>query len=72
MNRSPGIRVCLTQLIRPIRTRFRYGYNPRRALTVASKSKTLCEIVQAAFHHGNMRIYASDDLIGVEIVGLLV
>ena len=41
------------------------------ALTVASKSKTLCEIVQAAFHHGNMRIYASDDLIGVELGGAI-
>jgi glycerol-3-phosphate dehydrogenase (NAD(P)+) len=39
------------------------------ALTVASKSNTLCKVVQAAFHHGNMRIYASDDLIGVELGG---
>ena len=39
------------------------------ALTVASDSKDLCEIVQAAFHHGNMRIYSSDDLIGVELGG---
>jgi glycerol-3-phosphate dehydrogenase (NAD(P)+) len=39
------------------------------ALTVASKSPHLCNIVQAAFHHGNMRIYASDDLVGVELGG---
>ena len=39
------------------------------ALTVASKSAALCQAVQAAFHHGNMRIYASDDLIGVELGG---
>jgi glycerol-3-phosphate dehydrogenase (NAD(P)+) len=39
------------------------------ALTVASSSSQLCEIVQAAFHHGNMRVYSSDDLIGVELGG---
>ena len=39
------------------------------ALTVASNSNELCAIVQAAFHHGNMRIYSSDDLIGVELGG---
>jgi glycerol-3-phosphate dehydrogenase (NAD(P)+) len=39
------------------------------ALTVASTSSQLCEIVQVAFHHGNMRIYSSDDLIGVELGG---
>jgi glycerol-3-phosphate dehydrogenase (NAD(P)+) len=39
------------------------------ALTVASKSPKLCEIVQAAFHHGNMRVYSSDDLVGVELGG---
>lgn len=39
------------------------------ALTVASKSAILCQVVQAAFHHDNMRIYASDDLIGVELGG---
>ncbi|OZB35190.1 MAG: glycerol-3-phosphate dehydrogenase, partial [Polynucleobacter sp. 39-45-136] len=36
-----------------------------------SQSKSLCEIVQGAFHHGNMRIYASDDLIGVELGGAI-
>jgi glycerol-3-phosphate dehydrogenase (NAD(P)+) len=39
------------------------------ALTVASASAQLCEIVQAAFHHDNMRVYSSDDLIGVELGG---
>lgn len=41
------------------------------ALTVASKSPRLCETVQAAFHHGNMRVYSSDDLIGVELGGAI-
>jgi glycerol-3-phosphate dehydrogenase (NAD(P)+) len=41
------------------------------ALTVASKSTKLCETVQAAFHHGNMRVYSSDDLIGVELGGAI-
>jgi glycerol-3-phosphate dehydrogenase (NAD(P)+) len=41
------------------------------ALTVASKSSALCETVQAAFHHGNMRVYSSDDLIGVELGGAI-
>lgn len=39
------------------------------ALTIASKSHDLCGIVQTAFHHGNMRIYSSDDLVGVELGG---
>ena len=41
------------------------------ALTVASTSSHLCAIVQAAFHHGNMRVYSSDDLIGVELGGAI-
>lgn len=41
------------------------------ALTIASDSPNLCEIVQKAFHHGNMRIYASDDLVGVELGGAI-
>lgn len=41
------------------------------ALTIASNSPNLCEIVQAAFHHGNMRIYSTDDLIGVELGGAI-
>jgi glycerol-3-phosphate dehydrogenase (NAD(P)+) len=41
------------------------------ALTIASKSPALCDIVQATFHHGNMRIYATDDLAGVELGGAI-
>jgi glycerol-3-phosphate dehydrogenase (NAD(P)+) len=41
------------------------------ALTVASSSDQLCKIVQAAFHHGNMRVYSSDDLVGVELGGAI-
>ena len=41
------------------------------ALTVASKSQKLCETVQAAFHHGNLRVYSSDDVIGVELGGAI-
>lgn len=41
------------------------------ALTIASKSTNLCETVQAVFHHGNMRVYSSDDLIGVELGGAI-
>jgi len=41
------------------------------ALTIASKSPALCDLVQDAFHHGNMRIYASDDLVGVELGGAI-
>ncbi len=39
------------------------------ALTVASSSEGLCKIVQSVFHHGNMRVYSSNDLIGVELGG---
>jgi glycerol-3-phosphate dehydrogenase (NAD(P)+) len=41
------------------------------ALTIASSSDPLCKIVQAAFHHGNMRVYSSDDLVGVELGGAI-
>jgi glycerol-3-phosphate dehydrogenase (NAD(P)+) len=41
------------------------------ALTIASSSSQLCEVVQSAFHHGNMRVYATDDLIGVELGGAI-
>lgn len=41
------------------------------ALTIASHSSALCEVVQSVFHHGNMRVYASDDLIGVELGGAI-
>lgn len=39
------------------------------ALTVASKSQKICELTQAVLHHGSMRIYATDDLVGVELGG---
>ena len=39
------------------------------ALTVASTSEQLCKSVQSAFHHDNMRVYSSDDLVGVELGG---
>lgn len=39
------------------------------ALTVASTTPEFCQRVQTAFHHGNIRVYASDDLIGVELGG---
>lgn len=39
------------------------------ALTVASASSQLAERTVAAFHHGAMRIYTGDDVIGVEVGG---
>jgi glycerol-3-phosphate dehydrogenase (NAD(P)+) len=39
------------------------------ALTVASTAPEFCQHVQTAFHHANIRVYASDDLIGVELGG---
>lgn len=39
------------------------------ALTVASASAALCARTVAAFHHGAMRIYTGDDVIGVEVGG---
>jgi len=39
------------------------------ALTVASASTRLAERTVAAFHHGAMRIYTGDDVIGVEVGG---
>jgi glycerol-3-phosphate dehydrogenase (NAD(P)+) len=39
------------------------------ALTIASASATLGERTVAAFHHGAMRIYTGDDVIGVEVGG---
>ena len=41
------------------------------ALTIASSSQELCLIALHAFHHGNMRIYATDDVIGVELGGAI-
>jgi glycerol-3-phosphate dehydrogenase (NAD(P)+) len=39
------------------------------ALTVASSDAALCERVVAALHGGGMRVYSTDDLIGVEVGG---
>ncbi|MBB5393686.1 MULTISPECIES: NAD(P)H-dependent glycerol-3-phosphate dehydrogenase [unclassified Herbaspirillum] len=39
------------------------------ALTIAGADGALCERVVTAVHGGNIRIYSSDDLIGVEIGG---
>lgn len=41
------------------------------ALTVASVSASARERAVDAFHHGAMRIYSSEDLIGVELAGAL-
>ncbi len=38
-------------------------------LTIASKDTALCDLVVAALHADNLRIYSSDDVIGVEIGG---
>ncbi len=39
------------------------------ALTIASSSARLCELVVAAVHGGNIRVYSSADLVGVEVGG---
>ena len=39
------------------------------ALTIASASAACRERTVAAFHHGAMRIYTGDDLVGVEVGG---
>lgn len=39
------------------------------ALTIASTSKTLCEQVVSAAHSQSLRVYTSDDVIGVEVGG---
>jgi glycerol-3-phosphate dehydrogenase (NAD(P)+) len=39
------------------------------ALTVASESPACRDLTLAAFHHGAMRIYTGDDVIGVEVGG---
>ncbi len=41
------------------------------ALTIASSYQELCQLVQNSFHHGNMRIYATDDVVGVELGGAI-
>jgi len=39
------------------------------ALTIASASTTCRELTVQAFHHGAMRIYTGDDVVGVEVGG---
>ncbi len=39
------------------------------ALTVAGSDPALADRAQVAFHHGGMRIYGSDDTVGVEVGG---
>ncbi|MEO0047627.1 MAG: hypothetical protein RLZZ410_586 [Pseudomonadota bacterium] len=41
------------------------------ALTVASDSQELVALVQQVFHYGNMRIYGSSDIVGVELGGAI-
>ena len=41
------------------------------ALTVASTHPELAAAAVGAFHHGAMRIYRTDDLVGVEVAGAL-
>lgn len=39
------------------------------ALTIASQSKALCEVLVAAAHSPSLRVYSSDDVVGVEVGG---
>lgn len=39
------------------------------ALTIASKSNALCQLVVQAAHSQALRVYSSDDLVGVEVGG---
>jgi glycerol-3-phosphate dehydrogenase (NAD(P)+) len=39
------------------------------ALTIASKSAALCQLTVSAVHGGNIRVYSSDDVVGVEVGG---
>jgi glycerol-3-phosphate dehydrogenase (NAD(P)+) len=41
------------------------------ALTIASSDARLCLSVQAALHHGAMRVYTSSDVLGVEVGGAI-
>ena len=41
------------------------------ALTVASDSDELIQLTQNVFHHGNMRVYGSHDIVGVELGGAI-
>jgi len=39
------------------------------ALTIASKSADLCKLAVSAVHSGSIRVYSSDDVVGVEVGG---
>ena len=39
------------------------------ALTIASTNAALCELVVGAVHGGSMRVYSSEDIVGVEVGG---
>jgi len=39
------------------------------ALVIASKSAELCQLTVSAVHSGNIRVYSSDDVVGVEVGG---
>ncbi|WP_035374552.1 NAD(P)H-dependent glycerol-3-phosphate dehydrogenase [Pseudoduganella violaceinigra] len=39
------------------------------ALTIASGNAALCELVVGAVHGGSMRVYSSEDIVGVEVGG---
>lgn len=41
------------------------------ALTIASESEVLCQLVVKAIHGGNLRVYSSDDVAGVEVGGAI-
>jgi glycerol-3-phosphate dehydrogenase (NAD(P)+) len=41
------------------------------ALTAASQSDDLVKMIQKVFHHGHMRVYGSQDIIGVELGGAI-
>lgn len=41
------------------------------ALTMAGNAPALTELAQRAFHHHAMRVYGSDDLVGVEVGGAI-
>ncbi len=47
----------------------RWGRGLPVALTIASASPSCREHTEAAFHHGAMRIYTGDDVVGVEVGG---
>lgn len=45
--------------------------NMPTALTVASESETLAQLISQYLHHGNFRAYTSHDMIGVQLGGAL-